>query len=380
MTFIFPIHTTFQFLTIKRMVERMIQTRILLFCLIALSVSACSSFGPERISPDRFNYNDAIASSSNEQMLLNIVRLRYEDVPVFLTVSSVLTQYVYSSNAEVSGAAGLDNIIGSSVGGNAGIRYIERPTITYSPLSGDDFAKQLLTPIPSDLIFSLIQSGWPAKELLTMSLQRINSVVNTGDNSVAKQTDPTQQQFMRVIQLIIELGKRGAIEVQRQNQNDNYEPFLVFDSTDDADTLRLIAEFKQILGLDPERTRFQVTTRVVQRKPEEVTIRNRSMLTLMGFLAHGVAIPPAHAEISTLPTQPTGSDNNRQTIPSPLQIHASVERPSDAFVSIRYQGHWFSIDRSDHASKQAFGLLTYLFQLKSPEAPSAAPLLTVPTG
>jgi len=363
------------------MIERMIQARIFLLCLIVLSVSACSSLGPRRISPDRFNYNDAIASSSNEQMLLNIVRLRYEDVPVFLAVSSVLTQYVYSSNAEVSGLAGLDNLVGSSVGGNAGIRYIERPTITYTPLSGDDFAKQLLTPIPPDLIFSLIQSGWPAKELLMMSLQRINSVVNTRDNSIAKQTDPEQQQFMRVIQLIIELSNRGAIEVINKNQNDNYVPTLVFESTDDVDTLRLIAEFKQILGLDPERERFHVTTRVVQRKPDEITIRHRSMLTLMGFLSRGVAIPPAHTESSApLPSQQTSSSDDWQAIPPPLRIHASVERPSDAFVAVRYQGHWFSIARSDHASKQAFGLLTYLFQLKSPEAPSAAPLLTIPTG
>ncbi len=365
------------------MIERMIQVRIFLLCFIALSVSACSSLGPGRIALDRFNYNDAIAHSSNEQMLLNIVRLRYEDVPVFLAVSSVLTQYVYASNAGVNGTAALNDpvtTIGSSVGGSAGIHYIERPTITYSPLSGDDFAKQLLTPIPPDLIFSLIQSGWPAKQLLTMSLQRINNVVNTGYSSVAMQTDPEQQQFMRVIQLIIELADRGVIEVQHQDQNDNYAPILVFESTDDIDTLRLINEFKQILGLDPERERFLVTTRVVQRKPEEITIRHRSMLTLMGFLSRGVAIPPAHAEISALPSQLTSFGGNQQTIPPPLQIHASVERPSDAFVSVRYQGHWFSIDHSDLASKQAFGLLTYLFQLKSPKAPSAAPLITVPTG
>jgi hypothetical protein len=365
------------------MIERMIRARIFLLCLIALSASACSSLGPGRISPDRFDYNDAIARSSNEQMLLNIVRLRYEDVPVFLAVSSVLTQYVYTGNVGVGGTAALSDpvtTIGSSVGGNAGIRYIERPTITYTPLSGDDFARQLLTPISSGLIFSLVQSGWPAEELLTMSLQRINSVVNTGRYPVAKQADPEQQHFMRVIQLIIELSKRGAIEVQRQNQSDDKVSFLVFESTDDVDTLRLIAEFKQMLGLDPERERFHVTTRVVQRKPEEVTIRLRSMLTLMVFLSRGVAVPPAHIDISALSSQRTVSGDDRQTIPPPLRIRASVERPSDAFVAVRYQGHWFSIDRSDHASKQAFGLLTYLFQLKSPKAPSGVPLLTVPTG
>lgn len=366
------------------MIERMIRARNFLLCLIVLLASACSSLGPGRISPDRFDYNDAIARSSNEQMLLNIVRLRYEDVPVFLAVSSVLTQYVYTSNVGVGGTAALSDpvtTIGSSVGGSAGIRYIERPTITYSPLSGDDFARQLLTPIPPDLIFSLIQSGWPAEELLTMSLERINSVINTtGHYSVAKQADPENKQFMRVIQLIIKLSNRGAIEVQHQNQSDDNVSFLVFESTDDVDTLRLIAEFKQMLGLDPERERFHVTTRVVQRKPEEVTIRLRSMLTLMGFLSRGVAVPPAHVEISTLPSQRTVSSDDRQTIPSPLRVRVSDERPSDAFVAILYQGHWFSIDLSDHASKQAFGLLTYLFQLKSPKIPSAAPLLTVPTG
>lgn len=359
------------------------RVRILLICFIALSVSACSSLGPGRISPDRFDYNDAIARSSNEQMLLNIVRLRYEDVPVFLAVNSVLTQYVYTANVGVQGTAALDDPVttfGSSVGGNAGIRYLERPTITYSPLSGDDFSKQLLTPIPPNLIFSLVQSGWPAEKLLTMSLERINDIVNTGYFSVAKQTGPEQQQFMRVIQLTIELSKRGAVEMQGQNQSDDHAPFLVFESTDDVETLKLIAEFKQILGLDTERDKFLVTTRVVQRKPEEVTIRLRSMLTLMRFLSHGVAIPPAHAETSILQSPQTVSSGDRQTIPPPLQIRASVERPSNAFVAVFYQGHWFSIDLSDDASKQVFGLLTYLFQMKSPKAPSAAPVLTVPTG
>lgn len=366
------------------MIGRKIHVRIFLLCIIVLSASACSSLGPGRILPDRFDYNDAIARSSNEQMLLNIVRLRYEDVPVFLSVNSVLTQYVYTGNVGVTGAAALSDpitTIGSSVGGNAGIRYIERPTITYSPLKGDDFARQLLTPIPSDLIFSLIQSGWPAEELLTMSIQRINMIVNTSDHPVARQADPEHQlQFSRVIQLIIELSKRGALEVQQQNQNGDNVSFLVFESTDDIVTPRLIAELKQILSLDPERERFQVTTRVVQRKPEEITIQNRSILTLMGFLSRGVAVPPALVALGATTSQRTTFGNDQHAFSSPLRIRVSIERPSDSFVAVRYQEHWFSIDRADRTSKKIFGLLTYLFQLKSPKVPSAAPVLTVPTG
>jgi len=111
-------------------------------------VSSCTSFGPHRVAPDRFNYNEAIAASTNKQMLLNLVRLRYQDVPVFLVVGSVLTQYVYSGNASINASAGTAaDAAADSVGLSAGVLYIERRTITYNPLTGEDFSRQLLTPI-----------------------------------------------------------------------------------------------------------------------------------------------------------------------------------------------------------------------------------------
>jgi hypothetical protein len=64
-----------------------------------------------------------------------------------------------------------------------------------------------------------------------------------------------------------------------------------------------------------------------------------------------------------------------------LRIHSQPERPSDAFVAIRHQGHWFFIANDDHPSKQTFGLLGYLFQIQAPAAQSVGgPVLTVPTG
>ncbi|MEE8264182.1 MAG: hypothetical protein V3R40_02880, partial [Gammaproteobacteria bacterium] len=126
-----------------------------------LVLSACA-IGPSRVPSDRFNYNEAIARSSNEQMLLNLVRLRYRDTPIFLAVASVLQQYIYSGILEVSGAVGTAGGFGAdTIGATADLVYIERPTITYAPLTGDEFAQQLLTPIPSELLFSLVQSGWP---------------------------------------------------------------------------------------------------------------------------------------------------------------------------------------------------------------------------
>ena len=94
-----------------------------------------------RIPVDRFDYNQAISQSASEQMLLNLVRLRYRDVPTFLAVSAVLTQYTYTSAVGVSGRSGIELAEPSwSVGGSANLRYIEWPTITYSPLNGREFS------------------------------------------------------------------------------------------------------------------------------------------------------------------------------------------------------------------------------------------------
>jgi hypothetical protein len=74
-------------------------------------LSGCAAFGHRRVPPDRFNYNEALAESSREQMLLNIIRLRYLEEPVFLAVSSILTQYVYNAGVEVGGLTLAEGLI-----------------------------------------------------------------------------------------------------------------------------------------------------------------------------------------------------------------------------------------------------------------------------
>jgi len=70
--------------------------------MLCLFLPACGRFGPRQVPRDSFNYNAAIARSSNEQMLINLVRLRYREVPVFLAVGSVLTQYFYGGELTAS--------------------------------------------------------------------------------------------------------------------------------------------------------------------------------------------------------------------------------------------------------------------------------------
>ena len=120
--------------------------------------------------------------------------------------------------------------------------------------------------------------------------------------------------------------------------------------------------------------------RQVNRKPDEVTIKLRSLLTLMGFLSHGVEVPAEHMQNKFVEKNPAVTKIENNDFFVPLNIHSSAEKPDNAFVAIEYQDYWFYIEHSDHNSKQAFGLLTYLYMLQAPQSPSGVPLITIPAG
>ena len=60
---------------------------------LLLFLAGCSGIGPGTVSRDRFDYTEAISDSWKRQMLFNMVKIRYGDAPVFMDVSSVISQY-----------------------------------------------------------------------------------------------------------------------------------------------------------------------------------------------------------------------------------------------------------------------------------------------
>ena len=143
-------------------------------------LSACTSFGPRRVGPDRFNYSEALANSARDQMLLNLVRIRYLEEPVFLAISSILTQYVYNVGASAGANILLDEVTDntSNVSAGANLGYEERPTITYIPIEGRDFTDRMQTSMPSDTIFAAAQQGWSVDMLIRLGINRIGFVEN----------------------------------------------------------------------------------------------------------------------------------------------------------------------------------------------------------
>jgi hypothetical protein len=89
---------------------------------------------PNTIPVDRFDYSTAVADSWKQQTLLNIVKLRYMDLPIFVDVPSIVAGY--SMATTVNAAAGRSGSAGKNFLLGAEGTFTDRPTITYAPLTG----------------------------------------------------------------------------------------------------------------------------------------------------------------------------------------------------------------------------------------------------
>jgi len=73
--------------------------RYLAIAVAVLLLAGCTNIGPNTVPRDRFDYNMAIADSWKEQTLLNIVKLRYADMPLFVEVARFAGQLASFSTA-----------------------------------------------------------------------------------------------------------------------------------------------------------------------------------------------------------------------------------------------------------------------------------------
>jgi hypothetical protein len=158
----------------------MLMPRTLTFVSCALTMFAAGcvhpAIGPRSLPRDRALYSVSLADSWKEQTLLNIVKMRYIDPPVFVDIGNIVSSYSLVQSASLGGTIIPSG--GSSVPlGGAGT-FSNSPTITYTPLTGNAYIKGLLTPLSPTLVFSAIQNGAPADSLLPSSLQSINGLKN----------------------------------------------------------------------------------------------------------------------------------------------------------------------------------------------------------
>jgi hypothetical protein len=190
----------------------MLRTFILL---LASALAGCSTIAGNVLHDSRDRFNETAQLTNAEQLLRNLVRLRYAESPYFLEISSV------STSATMAGSLGIFGNTSPSLPGfdpniliNPTVSYSQTPSFVFQPLTGEKFGRQLLRPVELRTIALLRTAGWDLRDILLVLVDSINGVANApAATQFAPLTVPENAEFRRVVEIIDRLEDSGFIQI-----------------------------------------------------------------------------------------------------------------------------------------------------------------------
>jgi hypothetical protein len=351
---------------------------LVVLCTISGILCGCAVVGPTSISMGRADYNEAINRTEDAQMLMSIVRGRYGETFSLLAVTGVAASVSFGTNAGVNIGFGPDeNYAGNLVPFSGGLAYEENPTITYAPVQGEQYLRELLSPIPPDILLLILRSVPDPGHILTLLVKKINELQNPDflPNPPAE-PDP---RFMRYVELTTELHKAGVmlwVEDARKEVE-----FDVLISGYAPKYSQAVREYLALLGLplpvdESKDIVLPVYFAVKGRELGGIGVSTRSTIELIEILRAAIEIPQEHENagiaINYPPIGLAGKD---------ILIRSSKNKPKTAFLAEKYRGHWFYIEETDQPTKLFFRSvrLFWSVSIASSGTPKiAAPVLTIP--
>ena len=329
---------------------------------------ACNSVGPNAMVVGRTAYNDALASTQSEQLLHNLVRIRYLEMPVFLEVTSVNTQYEVRVNASASITGVFDSGLDASVGSSSlGGTIVERPTVTYAPLQGDAFVKRLMSPMSLDTLALMVRSGWRVEHVMTICLQAIGPALNAPfATGPANEAEVDNEDFLRLVNL---LGTASRARGGRLAPDPNGGYRMELDLGNPA-TLAWVTA----MGIEPKPIMKVYSGFTLDKSG--IVMQPRSLLGALFYLSLGIEMPPLHVESGEIPVPP--DPRFKEITRDFFTVHSSTSKPEQAAIKTYYREHWYYINDTDYRSKATFALLTLLFSLQSGDRKATMPAITIP--
>jgi hypothetical protein len=416
---------------------------IALACGLALgpAVGGCA-FGPRMLERTYGPYYESTRHAEEEQLLRNLVHVRYNETPYALNVSSVAAQYELTGHAEarpffVAPNPSNSNVIFRTFTAILPDVFAEasnRPTVTLVPENDSDDVRQFLTPIPADTLTLLIQTGRPVSTILRLWVERLNGVPNGPPaGGPACDAAPDGARFQRVMDLLQAVADRdlasirteervteasgplppeavtaaaavdaarNGLEFRRNTDGKSWavvrrERRLVVQVTPGAEGSPDLVELEGLLNLVPGRPRYDLVV-AAGRDPDPLLhpappsdafhVTPRSTAEVYRYLANGVGVAPPHVTARLVrPALDAGGcalDGHDATGGLFAVYVADGHRPpASAYVAVEYRGYWYYLDDRDEQSKATFALMLQLSRLDfNRRSPGSGPLLTLPAG
>ena len=352
-----------------------------IFVLVAILLAGCTTLGPSTVDRDRFDYVKAISESWKRQTLLNLLKIRYLDAPIFLDVASVINQYSMEQELELGVSGEFYNrsepsFISPEVGARG--RYTDRPTITYNPLMGRNFAQSLLRPMPIAAIMILVQSGYPVDYVLRICVQNINGLKNQRRSlAYGRDADPD---FFELLDAFRGLQKMDGMAMRPRSMKKRERLVIFFRPPRNEPAARDLKKVMQLLGLDAEVMEFPVVPGNFALNDREIAILSRSIIQIMTEYASYIDVPESDISEGRVYAVKQENGETDKRFPPLIRVRSGVSKPDKAYVAVFYRDSWFWIDDTDLHSKSMFYFLMILFSFtERGDSEQAAPVITLPT-
>ena len=406
---------------------------------LGLTGGGCA-FGPKVLEKTHGRYNEAVRRVDEEQLLRNLVRMRYNETPLDLNVSSIAAQYELDGGAEARPFFAAPNPTSagvfhpfSRVLPDVMVNGSNRPTITLVPGDSGDAVQRFLTPISTDTLVFLFQTSWPVSTVLRLWVERLNGVPNAASASGPPRCDvPDFARFRQVAELVQSFRDRklGTVHTEEYYAEvggplppsavtasaavDAAKNGLEYRPRDDGTSWALVRkerrlvmelnpaalghpdldELVELLNLQPGRLRYEIIPApgivpdplLFPGPPyPDLRISTRSTAQVFFYLANGVEVPCEHLAAGVA-RQPVGPDDvpfdTRAVTEGLFTVHACKghKPPATAFVAVKYRDYWYYIDDRDQESKATFALVLQLSRLDFARQQPAIPFLTLPVG
>ncbi len=369
------------------------------YCCVMMFVflNGCTAIGPDSIKSSRTDYNMAIQSTNDQELLLNIVRARYRDNLYFTTVERIAASQELLRSSSVGFTAGVVNntpLVNSNLAtsiiskarssvlsvGPASVALNEKPTIFYAPIDGEKFVRQMMTPLKPDILILLIKSGWSIDRVLMLGVQSMNDLENAPTASGPTPSyAPEFVSFREAAHLLREMQRQHMLNIV-VNTNDKS---IGVEFSKASENTKTAIKIKSLLGLNSDLKYFKLGNEAQRQDGQTVVVVTRPIAATINYLSQGVEV--SKNDIGAGTVRQTVKDDGKtpfdwqDLLSGVFKVKESQAAPEHASVSVYYRGKWFYISDNDLDSKSSFMLLTQLMALHS-TPPQSGTALTYSVG
>jgi hypothetical protein len=254
--------------------------------------------------------------------------------------------------------------------------FTDRPTITYTPLTGDAFLRGLMAPIPTESILYTLQTGYAADFVLAWTLESLQGLHNRSAMlGPARTADP---RFARALELMREVQAMGGVSLGIDRVPKTGETaVVVFRHAEREPALRdKSVALRRLLGLPVDEIRIPVLTAPGPAPQGALSMHPRSLLQVLQAVAAFVEVPADHLAAGWATPSETIADTDAALFG--VAIKSGRHKPPHSYAAVRYKGRWFWIEQSDWRTKRTLVLVILLFTLTDTGKEERLPVLTIP--